>query len=109
MKKKAQSKKTLTVKQSKLSGFDMFGFYTSIFYLQSVLTVAHHTSFWPHDGTSRTVEAPSVPLLIISLLAILYSWNKKRSAPSILAIITITILATSSIFWLSGLRTNFYF
>lgn len=99
------NKKTNTVN---LSTVDLLGLIAAGIYMQSVLTVAHHTSHWVHDGSSRIVESPSVIFLAIALLLAGYSWYKKKS-PSTLAVITLTILITSSIFWLSGLRTNFYF
>jgi hypothetical protein len=87
---------------------DIILLFLSLFYTQSVLTAAHHTSMWVHDGTARIVEAPAVPLLIAGLLLAAYSWYKRRS-PSILVIISLTVFTIASLFWLSGLRTNFYY
>jgi hypothetical protein len=81
----------------------------SILYMQSVLTVAHHTAMWRHDGTSHIVESPAVPLIVIGLLFSVYSVNKAKGKFSVLLVISLTIFVTSSLFWLSGLRTNFYF
>lgn len=80
----------------------------SLLYLQSILTVAHHTSHWMHDGSSKIVEPPFIVALVISLLLIAISIYKNKRMSKI-ALVTLTILATSSIFWFSGLRTNFYF
>lgn len=88
---------------------DLIALLVAIFYMQSVLTVAHHTSMWVHDGSTHIVQAPAVPALIIGLLLCAYSWYKKKSTPSLIVVIDLTILATASLFWLSGLRTNFYF
>ena len=97
-------------KQLQLLPEDILALFISLGYLQSVLTVAHHASFWVHDGSTHTVESPSLPLLILSSVLVLYRWKKsKQASPGILGIISLTILIISSIFWLSGLRTNFYF
>jgi MFS superfamily sulfate permease-like transporter len=95
---------------------DLIAFLLAIIYMQSVLTVAHHTSFlahnlnaWTKSGPPQTVESPAVALLLIGILLSVYSWYKTKKAPSVLIVISLTIFATASIFWLSGLRTNFYF
>ena len=88
---------------------DVIALLLALLYMQSVLTVAHHTSLWAHDGSTHIVEAPVVPYLIIGLILSGYSWYKRRGKPSTLVIISLTIFATASLFWLSGLRTNFYF
>ncbi len=87
---------------------DVLALLVSFFYMQSVLTVAHHTSMWVHDGSTRTVGPPAVPALIIGLLLCCYAW-RKNGKPSTLVIMSLTILATASLFWLSGLKTNFYY
>lgn len=88
---------------------DVIGFILALIYMQSVLTVAHHTSMWVHDGTPQTVGPPAIPALIIGLLFVSYSFYKSKLKISTLNVITLTVLVTASIFWLSGLRTNFYF
>ncbi len=88
---------------------DIIGFLSTLIYMQSVLTVVHHTSMWVHDGSIHTVGLPAIPALIIGLLTIIYSAYKNKFAISTLNVITMTILVTASIFWISGLRTNFYF
>ncbi|HSW37714.1 MAG TPA: hypothetical protein VLG37_05110 [Candidatus Saccharimonadales bacterium] len=88
---------------------DLIVFFLAWVYMQSVLTVAHHTAYWVHDGSAHIVEKPAVPSLIIGLILIAYSWHRAKGKLSILAIIALTIFATASLFWLSGLRTNFYF
>jgi len=88
---------------------DVLAFLTAALYMQSVLTVAHHTSHWAHNGTTHIVDAPAVPALVIGLLLSGYSWHKSGAKPSTLVVISLTVLATASLFWLSGLRTNFYF
>jgi len=93
---------------SSVQPVDILALLSSLFYMQSVLTVAHHTSMWVHDGSTQVVGPPAIPLLIAGLLFCGYSWYKKRGAPSVLVVISLTILATASLFWLSGLRTNFY-
>ncbi|MEK7603294.1 MAG: hypothetical protein AAB459_03570 [Patescibacteria group bacterium] len=95
--------------ESKITPVDILTFLISGFYMQSVLTVAHHTAFWVHDGTSRTVEPPAVFLLVVGLLLSAYSCYKNKGKFSTLVIISVTVFATASLFWLSGLRTNFYF
>ena len=87
---------------------DVMAFFFALVYMHSVLTVAHHTSMWIHNGTTHTVEAPAVAALVIGVLAAAYSFSKRRSF-STLVVIALTVLATASLFWLSGLRTNFYF
>jgi hypothetical protein len=87
---------------------DFICFMLALFYMQSVLTVAHHVSFWVHDGSTHIVEAPTVALLVLGLLLGAYSWHKYKKLSTII-IVALTIFATASIFWLSGLRTNFYF
>lgn len=101
------NKKQIT--KNKVDTLDILAFLSAIMYMQSVLTVAHHTSMWVHDGSSQVVGPPAVPALVIGLLLTGYSLYKKSFAYSTLTIITITIFITSSIFWLSALRTNFYF
>lgn len=87
---------------------DVIAFLAAAGYMQSVLTVAHHASLWPQDGQVRTVEAPNIIFLVIALVLGMYSWRKNGPKPSIVIIITVTVLASASLFWLSGLRTNFY-
>ncbi len=77
--------------------------------MQSVLTVAHHTSLWSHDGSIHIVESPLVPAIVIGLLLVGYSVFQNKYAVSTLNVVSLTIFATASLFWLSGLRTNFYF
>jgi hypothetical protein len=81
----------------------------AIIYFQSVLTVAHHTSNWEHSGTTHTVEGPAYVLLAVSLVYCIYSWYHAKRTFSPLIIITLTILATSTLFWWLGLRVNFFF
>lgn len=95
-------------KSASIKTIDVIGFLTALIYMQSVLTVAHHTSMWVHDGSNRTVGPPAIPALVIGLLIIAYSSYKNKMAFTTLNVITLTIIATSSLFWLSGLRTNFY-
>lgn len=87
---------------------DFIAFVATALYLQSVLTVAHHVSLWPHDGTVKIVEAPNVVALVVALALVGYSWYRGKNI-SALAIISLTVLVTATIFWLSGLRTNFYY
>lgn len=101
--------------QVSIHAFDIIAVLSAVFYMQSVLTVAHHTSIlahnldaWTKSGPSRVVESPAIPTLIIGLLLCCYSWYKLRR-PSVPVVISLTIFATASLFWLSGLRTNFYF
>jgi len=98
------AKKTVA---SSIQWVDVLALLISLFYLQSVLTVAHHTGMWIHDGSTHTVGPPAIPALVIGLLLCGYAWRKSNK-PSVLIIISLTIIATSSLFWLSGLRTNFY-
>jgi hypothetical protein len=96
-------------KQANIKTIDVMGFIAALIYMQSVLTVAHHTSGWIHDGSTYTVGPPAIPALIIGLLIVGYSTYKNRMPVSTLNVVTLTIFATASLFWLSGLRTNFYF
>ena len=96
-------------KSASIKTIDVIGFLTALIYMQSVLTVAHHTSMWVHNGSTYTVGPPAIPALIIGLLIVAYSTYKNMFAVSTLNVVTLTILATASLFWLSGLRTNFYF
>jgi len=88
---------------------DIIGFIIALMYVQSVLTVAHHTSMWVRDGTAYTVGPPAIPALLLGLAVVVYSSYRNKLALTTVSIVTLTILATASIFWLSGLRTNFYF
>ncbi len=97
------------LQKSNLQTLDIMAFVSAAFYTQSVLTVAHHTSQWAHDGSTRIVEAPAILALVVGLILSGYSWHKSGAKPSTLIIISLTILTTASLFWLSGLRTNFYF
>lgn len=94
--------------QSKIEVIDLISFLMAVIYMQSVLTVAHHTSMRVHDGTVHIVDSPTVAALVIGLVLALYSCYKNRKISTIL-VIALTIFTTASIFWLSGLRTNFYF
>lgn len=89
--------------------YDFFSFLLALGYMQSVLTVANHISEWVHNGSLHTVQHPDVPALVIGLLLIGFSCYKRKGKFSALMIISLTIFATASIFWLSGLRTNFYY
>ena len=91
------------------SFYDFFSFLLALIYMQSVLTVANHISEWVHDGSLHTVEYPSVLAMVVGLLLIGYSCYKRKGKFSVVMIISLTIFATASIFWLSGLRTNFYY
>lgn len=96
------------IKASSVQLVDVVALLISLFYMHSVLTVAHHTSMWIHNGSTYTVGPPATPALVIGLLLCGYAW-RKSGKPSVLIIVSLTILATSSLFWLSGLRTNFHF
>ena len=104
------SKKITPKSKTQISGIDFIALLLSLLYMQSVLTVAHHTSMWIHDDISHyTVGPPAIPALVIGLATITYSIIKSKSKVSTLNVISLTIFATASLFWLSGLRTNFYF
>ncbi len=96
-------------KLTNIKTIDVVGFLLALIYMQSVLTVAHHTSMWAHDGSSYTVELPAVSALVFGLLIVAYSTYKNKFNVTTLSVITFTIFATASLFWFSGLRTNFYF
>ncbi len=96
-------------KSASIKTIDVIGFLTALIYMQSVLTVAHHTSMWVHDGSTHTVGPPAIPALVTGLLIVAYSTYKNKLSFTTLNVITLTIIATASLFWLSGLRTNFYF
>jgi hypothetical protein len=102
-------KKKKETKTNNLQILDGIAFLLALAYMQSVLTVAHHTSHWAHNGTAYTVGPPSVPALLAGLAVIIYSAHKNKMSVATLNIISLTIFATASLFWLSGLRTNFYF
>ncbi len=101
---KKKEKQSTTIKS-----IDVVGFLVALIYMQSVLTVAHHTSMWVHDGSHYTVGPPAISALAIGLLIVSYSTFKNKFSFTILNAVTLTIIATASIFWLSGLRTNFHF
>lgn len=71
-------------------------------FLQTTLTTFHHAAF------NRYVGPPSWPVLGLALLLTFYSVQKQNRISTI-NVIVLTVLAVSSLFWLSGLRTNFYF
>lgn len=96
-------------KSGDISAVELLAFLSALFYMQSVLTVAHHTSMWIHDGSVYTVGPPAIPALVIGLSSVAYSVFKDKFKVSTLNVITLTIFATASLFWLSGLRTNFHF
>ena len=81
----------------------------AVIYLQSVLTVAHHTSNWVHSGAAHTVEGPGWLMLAVSLVYCIYSVTQAKGKFSPLIIITLTVLTTSTLFWWLGLRVNFFF
>jgi hypothetical protein len=89
--------------------FALVAFLFAIFYNQSVLTVAHHASMRLHDGSGQSVESPTVACLTISLILVAVSWRKKNMKLSYLNVITLTVLTMASLFWVSGLRANFFF
>jgi len=101
---KKKEKQSTTIKS-----MDVVGFLIALIYMQSVLTVAHHTSMWVHDGSTYTLGPPAIPALATGLMIVAYSSFKNKPTLTILNAVTLTILATASIFWLSGLRTNFHF
>ena len=105
--KKKQHKKLPTFENVFLSEFLAFLF--ALGYMQSVLTVANHVSMWVHDGTEHTVPAPDLFTLVAAVLLLGFAFYKRGGKLTTFAVISLTILVTSSIFWLSGLRTNFYF
>lgn len=94
--------------QQSVSASECVALISAIVYLMSVLRVAHHTASWVHDGTSKVVEAPALIPLSIAIILALLSWSKRGGLPNTIVAITLTICATSSIFWLSGLRANFF-
>ena len=96
-------------KSAIIKTIDVIGFLTALIYTQSVLNVAHRTSMWVHDGSMYTVGPPAIPALAIGLLIVAYSTYKNKMTFTTLNVVTLTILAIASLFWLSGLRTNFYF
>lgn len=96
-------------KSTKEKSLDLLGFLSALIYMQSVLTVSHHTSMWVQDGSSKTVGPPAIPALVIGLLLLAYGSYRNKMNLSTLNVITFTIFITASLFWLSGLRTNFYF
>lgn len=85
-----------------------FAFLFALGYFQSVLTVAHYVSHWTHNDSLHHVEAPAMSALIISLCLGAYSWHKQRTISPLL-IIALTLLGAASFFWISALRSNFYF
>jgi hypothetical protein len=102
--------------QKNIPPSELLALILSGFYLHSVLTVAHHTSqlahnldAWATTGPVKTVDPPALPILVIGLLLAAYSLLKSKLKPSAIIVIALTVFATSSIFWVSGLRTNFYF
>jgi hypothetical protein len=86
---------------------DIIGLLLALIYMQSVLTVAHHTSMWGYSESSYTVGPPAIPALVIGLLIVTYTTYRNKMKFSTLNIITLTIFTTASLFWLSGLRANF--
>jgi hypothetical protein len=79
----------------------------AILYIQSVLTVAHHIALWPADDVSRTAEGPAVGYMILGLGFLVSSYFRKRHISTI-GIISLTIFGCATLFWLSGLRANFF-
>lgn len=57
--------------------FEVMAFLFALGYMQSVLTVAHHTSMWVHNGSKHIVESPALLALIISVVLCGYCWYKK--------------------------------
>jgi len=103
------AKKNISSTKLQFTLSEFFAFLLSLLYFQSVLTVAHHVSMWVHNGSLHKMQRPAAPVLVLSLILIVYSWKKQGKQAHALTVITITILACASLFWLSGLRTNFYF
>jgi hypothetical protein len=107
---KLMAKKTTKTENPRATNaVDILSVIVSFFFMQSVLTVAHHTSMWIHDGSSRIVEAPALPVLALALVLCAYSVYKTKGKPTVLTVISLTIQASASLFWLSGLRTNFFY
>lgn len=101
------SKKTGSVK-NKVQPLEIIAFLVAAFYMQSVLTVAHHAAFRLSESMGQTVENPSIALLVAGIVLVGYNYyNEERLG--LINTISLTILITASVFWLSGLRANFFF
>lgn len=102
------SKQSKGTKNNAVQTLKVINLLVAGFYMQSVLTVAHHASFPVAEPTGKTVENPAVTLLIVGVLLAAFNFSKERRL-SLLNAITLTVFVTASIFWGSGLRANFFF
>lgn len=94
--------------QNKLQPLEIITFLMSVFYMQSVLTVAHHAAYRFPESTGRTVENPAVLWLVTGTILVGYNAYKEKRL-GLLNTVSLTVLVTASVFWLSGLRANFFF
>lgn len=97
----AKAKSQKMQKNENVQPLEILSLLASLFYLHSFNTVLHHYSLW------KSVEHPDVYTLAISL-AITSYYAYKRKSVSRIGLVTITVLATVSIVWISGYRANFF-
>ncbi len=95
---KAKSKKT----SYDPNGVDILALLFAAGFMQSVLTTFHHVAF------NQYIGPPTWWSLVVATLLTGYSVRKQKKL-SIINVIVLTVLAVSSLFWVSGLRANFYF
>jgi hypothetical protein len=95
-------------KSASIKAIDVIGFLSALFYLQSVLTVAYHISLWEPGFLVHTVEPPAIAWSVIGILLAAYSTYKNKMTITTLNVITLSIIATASLFWFSGLKANFF-
>lgn len=97
------------IKHNTISPLEILAFLSAFAYIHSVNTVAHHAALWMRPDVSETVEAPAIGALVFSLLAILYAWRKNEwKNLGTINVVSLTMLACGSLFWVSGLRANFF-
>jgi hypothetical protein len=98
-------KKKSKITKNKVQPLELITFIVAAFYMQSVLTVAHQIAFRVAEDVG-VVQNPSLILLIVGLVLVGYNYYKEGRM-GLINTVSLTILVSASIFWLSGLQANF--
>ena len=84
------------------NGVDILALIFAGSFMHSVLTTFHHAAI------NQYIGPPTWWSLGVAALLTAYSVRKQKKL-SVINAVVLTVLAVSALFWVSGLRANFYF